>query len=244
MDTFKRQFRTHQILLVVAVLIASTGTSALTTWLTTRELPLPERLQDIAFAVTVTFLTASALLYYTVRIQGRYLKLHLRVDQLANTDDLTGLANRRSFVRDGTERLAQSRASDTQIALLLIDVDWFKRVNDTYGHEAGDEALCHIAQTLLRASSDTSLVSRLGGEEFTVMCEVEAPGAISDIAEALRRQVEAKSFLYKGEAIRTTISIGLALSRDNDTLSSLLSRADQALYTAKSHGRNRFTLAA
>lgn len=244
MDTFKRQFRRHQFFLIISVLGAATGASALTTWLTTQELSLSERLEDIAFAMTITFLTASALLYYTIRVQNRYLKLHLRVDQLANTDDLTGLANRRSFVRAGKKRLAGAQDGETQLGLLLVDVDWFKRVNDTYGHDAGDEVLCHIAQMLLQAAPDTALVTRLGGEEFTVMCDGDSAEAISDVAEALRQRVESTCLVYKGEVIRMTISIGLSLARDGDTLSSLLSRADKALYEAKNHGRNRFTLAA
>lgn len=244
MDTFKRKFRQHQIRLVVLVLSAAMSGSALTTWLTTEELPLLERLEDIALAMTIAFLTASALLYYTIRVQGEYLKLHLKVDQIANTDDLTGLANRRSFIREGNKRLAMARTSNTQIGLLLVDIDWFKHVNDTYGHDAGDQTLCHIAHTLRDAAPDTALVSRLGGEEFTVMCEAASPEALGDIAEAMRRQIEAKCFRYKSEIICTTISIGLSMTRDGDTLSTLLSRADKALYDAKSHGRNRFALAA
>tara|TARA_R110002020_G_scaffold474460_1_gene705939 strand:- start:129441 stop:130178 length:738 start_codon:yes stop_codon:yes gene_type:complete len=243
-DRLKHQFRRHQILLVVLVLAASMSTSAISTWLTTRDLTLPERLQDMALAVSITVMTASALLAYTIRVQSRYLQLHLRLDELANTDHLTGLANRRCFVSEGKARLAQARADGTQLALLLVDVDWFKRVNDTYGHDAGDKALCHIAKTLQQAAPDEALVARLGGEEFTVLCQVESREEMREIAKSLRRQVEATQIVYKGEVIRTTISIGLALTRQGDTLSTLLSHADHALYDAKHCGRNRFAMAA
>tara|TARA_R110000787_G_scaffold71794_4_gene159868 strand:+ start:2855 stop:3589 length:735 start_codon:yes stop_codon:yes gene_type:complete len=244
MDTFKRQFRQNQITLVVLVLAAATGTSALTTWLTTAELSLPQRLKDIALAVSITFVAACVSLYYTVRLQIKYLQLHLRLDEVANTDDLTGLPNRRSFVRHGKHRLAADRASQKKLGLLMVDVDWFKRVNDTYGHDAGDETLRHIAAMLQQAAPDTALVSRLGGEEFTVMCEGDSLEEISAIAEALRRKVESTSLAYKREIIRTTISIGVAIAHDGDTLSTLLSRADKALYEAKSDGRNRLALVA
>ena len=188
MDTFKRQFRQNQITLVVLVLAAATGTSALTTWLTTAELSLPQRLKDIALALSITFVAACVSLYYTVRLQIKYLQLHLRLDEVANTDDLTGLPNRRSFVRHGKHRLAADRGSHKKLGLLMVDVDWFKRVNDTYGHDAGDETLRHIAAMLQQAAPDTALVSRLGGEEFTVMCEGDSLEEISAIAEALRRR--------------------------------------------------------
>ena len=198
MDTFKRQFRQNQITLVVLVLAAATGTSALTTWLTTAELSLPQRLKDIALALSITFVAACVSLYYTVRLQIKYLQLHLRLDEVANTDDLTGLPNRRSFVRHGKHRLAADRGSHKKLGLLMVDVDWFKRVNDTYGHAFGDGVIASFGALMGDYARFGRVAGRLGGEEFglllpggeefTVMCEGDSLEEISAIAEALRRR--------------------------------------------------------
>ena len=171
-------------------------------------------------------------------------RLHRQVHHFANSDDLTGLANRRCFHRDATHRISDAARSSRSTALILVDIDWFKQVNDTHGHEAGDETLCHVANTLLRVAPEGSLVARLGGEEFTIMCEVDDDAELGRAAEALRKGIEATQFFYQGKTICVTISLGLSVLRSGDTLSTLLGRADKALYNAKSYGRNRFELAA
>ena len=110
--------------------------------------------------------------------------------------------------------------------------------------EAGDDVLCHVAQTLIHAAPEGALIARLGGEEFTIMCEISGQEALSRLAEKLRRATEATHIIYHGEVISVTISLGLAIARPGDTLSALLSRADKALYGAKDHGRNQFAVAA
>ena len=172
---------------------------------------------------------------YAIRQNSRHLALHLQYERLANSDDLTGLANRRCFNRRGAARLAEAgqRRGGAQTALILVDIDWFKRVNDQHGHEAGDDVLCEGA-----------LIARLGGEEFTVMCDISSHAELTLLAEKLRRATEATHIIHHGEVIRVTISLGLAIARPGDTLSALLSRADKALYGAKDHGRNQFAVAA
>ena len=171
-------------------------------------------------------------------------RLHRQVHHFANSDDLTGLANRRCFHREAARRIADSAPGSRATALILVDIDWFKLVNDTHGHEAGDETLCHVANTLLRVAPAGSLVARLGGEEFTVLCEVDDEAELGRAAEALRKGIEATHFYYRGEIIRVTISMGLSVLRAGDSLATLISRTDKALYDAKNYGRNRFELAA
>ena len=151
------------------------------------------------------------------------------------------MSYRRRFTHKGAERLAA--AGDVPLALILIDIDWFKQVNDRHGHEAGDAMLVHVAKTLQETSPDDALVARLGGEEFTVLCNVSDVPDLATIGESLRKTTETASLLYRDEPIRVTISLGLALARQGDTLSTLLSRADKALYEAKHDGRNRAALA-
>ena len=171
-------------------------------------------------------------------------RLHRQVHRFANSDDLTGLANRRCFHREAARRISDAARSPRSTALILVDIGWFKQVNDTHGHEAGDETLCHVANTLLRMAPKGSLVARLGGEEFTVLCEVDDDAELGRAAEALRKGIEATHFYYRGEVICVTISLGLSVLSAGDAISTLFSRADKALYDAKSRGRNRFERAA
>ena len=161
--------------------------------------------------------------------------------RLASTDTLTGLLNRRAFV----ERIEKARAaSDTQLfpmSVLLLDVDFFKKVNDTLGHDAGDAVLQGVARVLMNMGRKTDFVARWGGEEFVVALShtAEAGGRIA--AERVRRAIQdAVHPLPNGESHKATASIGLA-SADNENwqIDDLLGRADKAMYAAKHRGRNR-----
>lgn len=243
MHDFERKFWAQQIRMGVSIVVFAIAISLVVTWLTTDYLDAAHRHRSMVVAFLLSGIVASMSMVYAVRQNLTNHRLHLQVQRHANHDDLTGLANRRSFSAQATAHLSAAATPQT-LGLILVDIDWFKRVNDTHGHEAGDETLCHIAQTLQHAAPDGALVARLGGEEFTIMCDVDSQQGLSRIAEALRRATEASGFFYNGEKIRITISLGLTLARPGDTLSTLLSRADHALYEAKRHGRNRFELAA
>jgi diguanylate cyclase (GGDEF)-like protein len=243
-DSIRQIFWAQQIRFVVLGMLGALVASALAAWFTTADLTLHGRVHTLVVSVVLTCTVAACLLGYSVRQNVRYLRLHLQTQVAANSDTLTGLANRRAFLTEGELRLAQPPQPDVQPALLLIDIDWFKRVNDEHGHEAGDETLVHISQTLLHAVPADALVSRLGGEEFTILTDVTDTDHLAQLANAVCKSAEATSFYYRGERISVTISLGLALAAPGDTLSTLLSRADKALYDAKRHGRNRFALAA
>ena len=240
----ERDFWAEQIRLALSVVAAAIAVAMSVTWFTTMDLDAHARNHAMALSFCLPIAIVPISQAMAIRLRLRLLRLHLKFRKLANSDDLTGLANRRSFTQQGAARLAASGRDDTQCGLIAVDIDWFKRVNDNHGHEAGDEVLCHIAQTLLHAAPHGALVARLGGEEFTVMCDVESELDISRIAEALRKATEAAAFYYRGEKIHVTISLGLTLAQPGDTLSTMLSRADHALYDAKKNGRNRLALAA
>ncbi|MBL8765470.1 MAG: GGDEF domain-containing protein, partial [Phycisphaerae bacterium] len=165
-----------------------------------------------------------------------------RLEQLARTDPLTRVLNRRAL----TERLAAEtervKRYESEVSLLLIDLDHFKRVNDNYGHLVGDDVLAEMAAYLQGAVRTVDVVARYGGEEFVVVLpETGAQGAHA-FAERLREGVEAREFTRGNVGtLRLTASIGVATfpSPGIDSPEDLLAAADQALYRAKAEGRNR-----
>tara|TARA_R110000772_G_scaffold93828_2_gene191511 strand:- start:178 stop:906 length:729 start_codon:yes stop_codon:yes gene_type:complete len=242
MNDPKRRFWRQQIRMAVTVTSLAIIISMGLDWFSNADRTPAALRHSLLMSFIIPAVIAPLALIYVIRQNLRHLHLLLKVQNLANSDDLTGLANRRSFTHQLVERLAL--ADNGLTGLILVDIDWFKHVNDNHGHEAGDEVLCHIARTLEHAAPADAVVARLGGEEFTILCDVASTDELSRIAESLRRATEATRLLYRGKAIHVTISLGLTLARPDDTLSSLLSRADNALYEAKNHGRNRFALAA
>jgi two-component system cell cycle response regulator len=176
------------------------------------------------------------------RLQERLRENHRRSLSLALTDELTGLYNRRYMLAHLNELLARATKGDMQTAVLMLDIDHFKSVNDNYGHPAGDDILRELAARLLRQVRSVDLVARLGGEEFVaVMPETTLSGA-AVVAERLRLSVATEPFTVKasGERLTVTISIGVAATDEIDEgVDVLMKRADEALYAAKNGGRNR-----
>lgn len=159
--------------------------------------------------------------------------------RLATIDSLTGLVNRRAFFeRTESARLLATRLR-SPIALMMIDIDHFKRLNDRFGHATGDEALCLFAATAQATLRDHDIMGRLGGEEFAlVLPGTELEGAVL-AAERLRREVAAAQMAVSGGMYSMTISIGVVVIDPNEHINSALARADHALYAAKSAGRDR-----
>lgn len=161
--------------------------------------------------------------------------------RLAQTDAQTGLRNRRDFIEAATAALEDGRAHGASLALLMIDIDDFKRINDTFGHLAGDDALVVVSSICGQVDSPEHLRARFGGEEFAVLlrhCERERAVAI---AETVRQRVEGqKAATPDGESFPLSVSIGCACSGEAGyALKALLSLADERLYVAKRAGKNR-----
>jgi diguanylate cyclase len=160
--------------------------------------------------------------------------------RLATTDVLTGLVNRRSFFERLEQEIERYKRFGRNMALLMVDLDHFKKVNDTLGHAAGDEVLQQFAVLALHSLRKIDLIGRLGGEEFIILLPGADVEGVRRYAERLRRQVAEKSFATRAGEVDITVSIGATLVAAGDRdCDELLSRADRALYMAKKKGRNR-----
>ncbi len=186
----------------------------------------------LAFYLMALFLEA-----IRAETQSRLVEAERRYQHLYAHDALTGIYNRYGF----DKRLNQIffDPSVPELGLLILDLDLFKDVNDTYGHDAGDVVLKFTADTLLRLSGDTAAVCRWGGEEFTVLlCSGEDPMCL---AERIRREIEASEIAVNSRTIHVTVSIGVCgvADRSSITIADLVKSADKCLYQAKADGRNR-----
>jgi diguanylate cyclase (GGDEF)-like protein len=163
----------------------------------------------------------------------------------AETDGLTGLANRGALIAGGETRLVHARAERRDFALILFDLDRFKSVNDTYGHQAGDAVLRRFAEALSAGVRPNDLVGRIGGEEFVAIVPGAGAEAAIAIADRVRRNFATGGEWFDGKPVRATASAGIAVLRPTDqdsSLDDLLGHADQALYAAKTRGRNCVSL--
>jgi len=173
-------------------------------------------------------------------LQRRNELLLARLAGEARTDALTGLLNRRGFHERASVELARARREATPIAVATIDIDYFKRINDEWGHETGDRVLAHIGRLLSSACREIDVAARLGGEEFAVLL----PGADSSGAYAFTERIRLElATTGESELPTTRISAGVAASNSPGTVDELLQRADSALYDAKRSGRDRTVVA-
>ena len=160
------------------------------------------------------------------------------LERLANTDALTGAYNRRKMLDILDEELRRSQRYGRSFSIIMFDIDDFKKVNDQYGHQAGDKVLTEMVNIVQQEIRDTDYLSRWGGEEFLILCpETKLQGAY-EIADRIRESVAATAF---SNNIKTTLSMGVACHQPEDDLDEILKRADQGLYHSKEHGKNRVT---
>src|SRR3954466_3770005 len=171
-------------------------------------------------------------------------RTELRHKTAAMIDPLTGLLNRRAFLQDAETLLQQQIARDRPIAVLLIDLDDFKSINDRFGHAAGDKVLQVFAKTARGSLRQTDLIGRLGGEEFTIVLADASIDNAYLVADRLRKAFAAAAGVVEGAAVHATASVGVAVIVDpSQGLTKLITLADQALYLAKARGRNRVEVA-
>jgi diguanylate cyclase (GGDEF)-like protein len=162
-----------------------------------------------------------------------------RIEELAELDELTGSYNRRCIMRLLDAEMEKSRQASTPCAIALIDLDWFKRINDAHGHPVGDEVLRTFAITIFANIRPDDCFGRYGGEEFLLLLPDTAGDAASRMMERLRGIVADLDWSAFAPGMRVTISAGIVTLRDADTADTFLARADSALYSAKAQGRNR-----
>lgn len=159
---------------------------------------------------------------------------------LATHDALTGLPNREAYDRRLQEEFQRHRRYGGDLSMLVADLDYFKRINDTYGHQAGDMVLKLMAQTIKNSVRASDFVSRFGGEEFVILMPHTNAEQAMQAAEIIRQQIENTPFHYRQERVQITMSIGIShLTADDETPDVLFERSDKALYRAKDEGRNR-----
>ena len=163
--------------------------------------------------------------------------------RMAVTDELTGLFNRRYFMNRLNQEFERVRRYESIFTFIMIDIDYFKRINDTNGHLAGDCALRTAAEIMKKSLRLSDTVGRIGGEEFAILLpETEIEHGV-EIAERLRKKIDEAEIIFEGTKLSLTISAGISDSDINDaSVDSILHRADLALYQAKEEGRNRVCL--
>jgi len=166
--------------------------------------------------------------------------LFREVKRLSLTDPLTGLNNRRSFDHSARQMVGVAIRHQRPLSVLMLDIDFFKKVNDTYGHAVGDQVLTGMAQVCRQSIRSTDLLARFGGEEFSLLFPETPEDDARPLAERLRQAISALVFEAAGQTFSITASLGISeCSGEGDSLESLLERSDAALYQAKKAGRNR-----
>lgn len=164
-------------------------------------------------------------------------------NQKALSDPLTGLPNRRAYDERAEQEIARWKRFAEPLALLVWDIDDFKKVNDVFGHKAGDKALVLIAKVLHDCLRETDFIARYGGEEFVILLTGADEDAAFKVAEMMRKAVENVGMHSRKKPVKTTLSGGIAMMQDGDDIGSLFERADKIMYEAKKQGKNRCLVA-
>ncbi|MBE7186380.1 MAG: GGDEF domain-containing protein [Methylobacterium mesophilicum] len=191
--------------------------------------------------LVIPLLLAPPFFFFLLNKLRELAEAHHELLVVSATDSLTSLLNRRAFTAlvDAYLEKAEARLARTTGGLLVIDVDHFKAVNDSFGHESGDEALKLIADTIRSAVRETDIVGRLGGEEFCVFLPSGTVDATKQMAERIRLAVRAAPFAPEGKTHPLSVSVGGAHFEWKASFSDLYRHADRKLYSAKRNGRNR-----
>jgi diguanylate cyclase (GGDEF)-like protein len=197
--------------------------------------PLSEQIQICTDVLYLAVALGVAFGFFWMTTAG----LTAEVEALANTDPLTGVLNRRAFLRSFQEEFNRAQRFCTSFALLLLDLDHFKQVNDRHGHLVGDEVLCAAVHNMKNAVRDIDLIGRWGGEEFIILLPLTNAATAQIVAErvhaSMHKPVPSRD---PSRHIRFTASVGIAVSEPGDSVEDIFRRADDALYRAKSAGRN------
>jgi len=200
-----------------------------------KTLPIYDQNQNIVAAIEV---------FTDERFQKNIYHENLELKENLRIDPLTKIANRHFFDFQLSKKIEETKVFSSLFGILMIDIDHFKSVNDTYGHLVGDEILKIVANSLSSNVEKTGLVSRWGGEEFIAIIDVDNQDDLLKVAEKLRNVVLTSSYqLDSGKTISVSISIGGTLVNSDDDTKSLINRADENMYYAKQNGRNQSKIA-
>lgn len=196
----------------------------------------------VGFAVFAAVLLVSGyIVFQGIMSEKERNRMAIKLRKLANTDPLTGALNRRHFWRTANMELHRHQRYFRELAVLVMDIDNFKRINDTFGHPAGDKILNELVTSCAKNLRKNDIFGRIGGEEFAVLLvETQADAAV-EVADRLRQRLaDIQTIVDGGIPINFTVSIGVTHARrEDENLDDLIKRADAALYQAKHKGRNR-----
>ena len=221
---------TGKWLFVAVVTLGSVLLSLTVTWLVSPETALTTGLR---IAVIVPLIVAPIASLVAAQMMLRIYRLNQRLHYMAHHDQMTGLLNRKAFF-DGVEQAATATGS-----VILADIDKFKSINDTYGHQVGDVVICKVAEILRDKSRQNGIAARLGGEEFVAFYPDTCVTEATQRAEDIRTTIAAQTLDVDGTTIHCTLSIGIAFCDGARPMDDYLKAADQALYSAKRAGRNQ-----
>ncbi len=242
----RREIRVQQInsigvgLICAGLVISSLARVIIAMILPPDQLFLASNVYDTAVLLVYQFLHIALTFSLTLMITRR---LSNQLEDMAMKDGLTGLINRRYFFIRGLEEVKRTLRYKNPLSVIMLDIDHFKRINDTFGHEAGDKTLVCIASILTRNVREVDLAARLGGEEFAILVPNTNAADALVLAERLRHEIETTSCSSLAGKANVTASIGVAsLTQEMTDLDALLRDADTAMYQAKGRGRNRVVL--
>ena len=197
---------------------------------------LEKRWEYVYSIATFTIIALLIPIFYGRKLIKQQQVLHEEISRIAAEDDLTGLYNRRKINELIHDEIERSERYKKGFSIIIMDIDFFKRVNDRFGHLAGDQLLKMFSDIMRDTIRHTDTAGRWGGEEFVVLCpETKMDGAMA-LADKIRQRIESYIFNSFG---KQTASFGVACYVDDDSVDSIISRADIALYDAKNSGRNR-----
>ncbi len=192
------------------------------------------------FAIVVPLVVATPIAYWLANLIYEITRIGQEIERIAYADDLTGIANRRAFFEQAPDLIAQSNEAETTAFIILVDIDNFKNINDTYGHKAGDAMLILVADILRQSMRHArGMVGRIGGEEFALLVIHKERSHVMALANQIRLNIRNASINTRNARFSATASIGLASHAAGADLDITLLCADKALYLAKNAGRDR-----
>lgn len=196
--------------------------------------------EDLLIAFLASATVAPLVIYWLATLSYELYKSEQRLSSLSQKDPLTGAYNRRYFDEQAAVECARAHRYGQSLAVLMMDLDKFKRINDTHGHAAGDEVLKALVKTSAQALRKSDILARYGGEEFVVLLPHAALAEALMLAERLRKALSELHIPFEDKSLNITISIGVStLAETEADVVAMLSRADHAMYQAKANGRNR-----
>ncbi len=230
-----------QCLMIATIIAAMTSLVAVvSTYLAMQDTSIGILGPVLVFAYLLPFLLIQICSFVLMRGFSVLHQRNLNLRQAVERDELTRLANRSAFYRQGKDMFLDARMAEQPLSLIMQDVDFFKSINDTYGHLAGDHALQHLSEIFSRCTRDDDFVARWGGEEFVILLKNADQNGAMRFAERVRKAVSESPFIWNGEQVFVTLSAGVTqMTAEDDGFDALLARADKALYIAKSAGRNQ-----